>query len=341
LTWLLALVLLDYEGRFASDPRIEVVRNALPDQLSRARRRVGVDEPVRIRLEDMGQRPPGAVARTVRDADGLVIVLAVEPLLLRTHDPESTLAHELVHVLQKSRWGALRGVTMPAWVVEGMAVHRSGQLPERARILAAHVGREKDPADAVGRLVNGLGGRHTLLDYFEDGAAFAAVEQRHGKEKCAAFSELLLAGRPPSEAASRALGESMETFEDRSRDAARRMIEPLIRDGRDRLLALRAAVEAGRFAEAVKLPESGGVYGAADAYYRALAREGMGGPRAARKLLRERLLDQKVRASTLLVPALDLDDRLTRKLGEVPPDRPELLAYREENDRRDVENRNR
>jgi hypothetical protein len=328
LSLLLALVLLDYGGRFADDPRLAVARDALPAQLERARKRVAVDEPVRLRLEDLGNRRPGPVARTTRDADGFVIVLYAEPLLLRAHDPESTLAHELVHVLQKRRWGALRGMTMPPWVVEGMAVHRSGQLEARARALAAHVGRDKEPADAAARLVNGLGGRHTLLDYFEDGAAFAAVQERHGREKFDRFVGLLLDGRTPSEAAARALGETMRKFEDRSRAYALEKIRPLIRKGRGAVLALRAAVEERRLEQFSDLPAPPGVYVLDGVYYRALGRERQGKIREALEPLRKRFLGKPVRDSTLLVPALELEARLLKALGQEPPKRPELDPYR-------------
>jgi len=321
------LLLICYDGRFAADPRLADERKALPGMLARAAKRVGVEEPVRIELEDLGGREPGPVARTRRDADGFAIVLYAEPLLLRAHDPESTLAHELVHVLQQKRWGALRGASMPPWVVEGMAVYLSGQLDRRARVLAAHVGREKEPADAAARLVNGLGGRHTLLDYFEDGAAFAAVEERHGKEKAGAFVEALLAGRRPREAAAGVLGERWTDFEARSRAYALGMLRPLVREGRERVLLLRAKVAAKQFRAMADVPAAGGVYGIDDAYYRALGLEGLGEAEPALRLLRTRFLDARVRDSTLLVPALELEIRLLESLNRALPARPELQPY--------------
>jgi hypothetical protein len=322
---LLLLLLVAYEGKFVDDPRLAGIQSALPGQLARARLRVGVEEAVRLQLEDLGKRKPGPVARTKRDADGYVIVLYSEPLLLRSHDPESTLAHELVHVLQKKRWGALRGATMPPWVVEGMAVYRSGQLASRARILAAHVGRESAPADPAVRLVNGLEGRHTLLDYFEDGAAFAAVEERHGREKAHEFVEALLAGRVPTEAAARVLKERWPAFESASRAYALRTLKPLLSKGRPELLALRIKVEAGE--DESKLPRAGGVYAVDDTYYRALGLKSRGLRKEALRLLRTGLLDAPVRASTLLVPALRLEARLSKALGNPVAPQRELEPY--------------
>ncbi|MHC4941331.1 MAG: hypothetical protein ACYTHK_20580 [Planctomycetota bacterium] len=315
---LLLLLLVAYEGKFVDDPRLAKIREALPGQLAQARTRVGEKEPVRVRLEDRGK--PGPVARTRRDAEGFVIVLYTEPLLLRAHDPVVTLAHELIHVRQKKRWGALRGVTMPPWVVEGMAVYLSGQLESRARVLAAHVGRERAPDDPTVRLVNGLGGRHTLLDYFEDGAAFAAVEKRHGRAKALAFIEALLAGRSPSAAAARVLGERWQTFEQRSRDYAVRVLKPLIERGRPELLALREKGDP-------KLPQAGGVYAIDDVYFRAEGLKVCGRRDEALRLLRAHFLDRTLRESTLLAPALRLEAKLLEELGKPVPERKELEAY--------------
>lgn len=277
--------------------------------LEAARRIVPVDAEVRVEVEKRGDRPAGVVARTKRVEGGYAIVLYEEPLRLRAHDPVSTLAHELVHVRQKDRWGALTEVRMPPWVVEGMAVYLSGQLAARARVLAAHAGREKEPADPLPRLVNGLGGRHGLQDYFEDGAAFAAVDARHGKEKAAAFVEALLSGERPSRAV-RVLGESEEEFAKRSREWAVAYLRPLLKKGRASVLALRAHYEAKEFAAMADVPAAGGVYGVDDAYYRALGLAGIGRAEDALELLRTRFLDARVRSSTLLMPALRLERRL-------------------------------
>ena len=304
---LLLVLLLDYEGKYASDPRLAAARKALPAQLAAARRMVGVEEAVRIRLEDLGKGRAGPVARTKRDADGYVIVLYTEPLVLRAHDPARTLAHELVHVRQKKRWGALRAVSMPPWVVEGMAIYLSGQLDTRARVLAAHVGREPVPVDPAVRLVNGLAGRHTLLDYYEDGAAFAAVEERFGRKKADAFIEALLDGRRPKEAAALVLGERWAAFEQRSRTFALRKLRPLIATGRKEILRFRAHVEAAEYSEIDRIPHVPGIYEADDAYLRARALLGLGRPALALDLLDKMLLARPVRETTLLERAIRLE----------------------------------
>jgi len=299
-----------YDGKYKDDPRLASIRARLPSQLAAARRIIEVRDAVRIELRDLGKTKSGVAARTKRDEDGFVIVLHTEPLVLRTHDVEKTLVHELVHCMQKERWGARGEVSMPPWVKEGMAVYLAGQFDSRARTLAAHVGRNPVPVDAVTRLVNGLDGRHTLLDYAEDSAAFAGAESRHGKQKTQRFIDALLAGKTPREAARRALGERWATFEEQSRKCARQRLDPLVRDWREALLALRASVDAERFAAALALPVAEGVYREDDAYYRSRALHGAARSAEALELLRIRVLRGSPRRTTLLAQAVAFEVEL-------------------------------
>ena len=305
----------EYAGKYKDDARMAVIRGTLPRELAAARKVIRVRGDVRIELRDLGKARRGIVAKTARDHDGFIIVLYTEPLVLRSHDVAATLRHELVHCLQKERWGARGEVRTPLWIKEGMAVYLSGQLEARERSLAAHVGRERVPTDAVARLVNGLEGRHTLLDYAEDGAVFAGVAQRHGREKAQQFIDRLLDGMTPNEAAARVLGERWAAFEASSRRYARERLGPLVREGRAELLALRAKVEAEEFEAAVASPAARGVYAGDDAYYRARALSGLGRHADALELLREGFLSVTPRASTLLPQAVALEVSLLRALG--------------------------
>jgi len=305
----------EYAGKYKDDPRLTAIRATLPAQLTKARKLVEVRGGVRIELRDLGSTKSGVAARTKQDADGFVIVLHTEPLVLRAHDLNRTLVHELVHCMQKERWGARGEVTVPTWIKEGMAVYLAGQFDARARALAAHVGREAAPADAAARLLNGLDGRHTLLDYAEDAAAFAGVEARHGREKTARFIEALLSGMSPREASVKALGERWQTFVEESGKFAREKIEPLVREGRRELLALRAKVEAREFDAAAELPKAGGVYSRDDLYYRALAARGAGRSLTALEILRRGILGRFPRRTTLLAQAIALEVELLKELN--------------------------
>ncbi|MHC4954183.1 MAG: hypothetical protein ACYTGZ_09850 [Planctomycetota bacterium] len=300
----------EYKGKYVGDERLKSIREKLPAQLAEARKRIKVKGDVRIELLDLGAAKSGIVARTRREEDGWAINLFTEPLVLRTHDPQVTLMHELVHCMQRERWGARGEVTMPPWVKEGMAVYLAGQFQDRARTLAAHVGREKVPIE----LVNGLEGRHTLLDYAEDGAAFIAVELRHGKKKVAAFNEALLSGRPPAAAAREALGERWSAFEESSRKYARATLGRLVTAGRIAVLDLRAKVDAREFKAALQVPRATGVYAAEDAYFRAQALFGVGREADALAILRDGLLEKPVRNSTLLDQAIVLEIELLKSL---------------------------
>jgi hypothetical protein len=297
-----------YDGKYVDDPRFERVQKAIPAQLAAARKRVGVTTKVRVRFVDLGKRPAGPVARTRRDEDGFFIVLYTEPLMLRAHDPVSTLAHELVHVRQREAWGTVRAQSMPPWIVEGMAVYLSGQLRSRAEDLAAHVGREPTAT----ALINGLGGRHTLLDYAESAAAFDGVRARHGADKTKLWIEELLRGEDVRDACAKVLRERWVDFEERSKTHAHRVLDPLLGTGRDDILRLRKAVESKQFKSAVALPRSRGVYAVDDAYYRAVALHALGKHDKALALVRSGFLAHVVRRSTLLDRAIVLELRILK-----------------------------
>jgi len=303
-----------YTGKYKSDPRLATVRAALPAKLAAARKRIPYKGAVRVELRDLGSDRSGRIARTRRVEEGCVIVLYTEPLMLRTHDPESTLAHELVHCLQKQRWGARGDVAYPHWVREGMAVYLSGQFDERARALAAHAGREPVPTDAVSRLVNGLGGRHGLQDYAEDGAAFLAVEKRHGREKAREFVEALLAGDRAEAAAMGVLGERFEAFELASAAYARGRLTPLVNAGRAPMLLLRRLIAECSYELAIRVPPIGGVYAQDKAFLRATAYAESSRAKEALAILRKGMIDLPVRNSTLLDQGLVLELKLLRSL---------------------------
>lgn len=304
----------EYDGKYKTDPRLAQVRAGLPRSLAAARKRIPYKGAVRVELRDLGSDRSGRIARTRRAEQGCVIVLYTEPLVLRTHDPESTLAHELVHCLQNEKWGARGDVVQPHWVREGMAVYLSGQFDERARALAAHAGREPVPTDAVSRLVNGLGGRHGLRDYAEDGAAFLAVEKRHGREKAQAFVEALLAGDRAAAAVMGVLGERFEVFEAASAAYARRRLTPLVDAGRAPMLLLRRLVAERSYELAIRVPPIGGVYAQDEAFLRATAYAESNRAKEALAILRKGMLDLPVRDSTLLDQGLVLELKLLKSL---------------------------
>lgn len=302
------LLLSAYEGKYVDDPRFERAQKAIPAQLAAARKRVGVTTKVRVQFQDLGTRRAGPVARTLRDEEGYLIVLYTEPLMLRSHDPTSTIAHELVHVRQRVAWGWKRAKSMPPWIVEGMAVYLSGQLQVRAKTLAAHVGRESTPT----AIVNGLGGRHGLLDYAESAAAFDGVRARHGAEKTKLWIAELLRGTAAEDACAKILRERWVDFEQRSRKHAHTILDPLFSTGRAEILRLRKAVETEQFAAAIALPRASGAYRAEDAFYRATALHRTGEHKQAMELLRKELLSLSVRRTTLLDRAVVLELRIQK-----------------------------
>ena len=323
---LLAAVPVAYEGKYEKDPRLARIRKELPARKDAAVRRLeaalGVDVPdIEIRLEDAGRDPSGAWAEARTEKGRQVLALKTEYLVLGAHDLDRTLVHELFHCLHRTRLGAKAYVRLPEWVREGAALYVAGQGEERARILAAFAGRDPRIDDPLARLVDGLAGQHGFLDYYEDVAAFEAVEERHGRDGVRRLLKKLLETADVAQAVRGALNESMADFERAAAARARRVLQPLLVPGRASLLAARRHLEADEPAAALEALESRGVYAPAAAYYRAVALARVGRHGDALRHLRAEFLDRHRAATTLLDRALRLEIELLEAIGS-----PELKA---------------
>lgn len=309
---LLAAVAAAYEGKYEDDPRLKRIREELPAKRDAAVRRIektlGVEMPaVDVRLEDAGRDRSGAFAEARTERGRQVLALKTEYLVLGAHDVEKTLVHELFHCLHRARLGPKAYARLPEWVREGAAVYVAGQGEERARILAAFVGRDPRLDDPLVRLVDGLAGQHGFLDYYEDVAAFEAAEERHGRDGVRRLLRKLLETADVAKAVREALGESMADFERAAAARARRVLEPLLAEGRASILAARRHLEADEPAEALKALDPKGVYVPAAAYYRAVALSNDARPADALRHLRTHFLDRHRAATTLLDRALRLE----------------------------------
>jgi tetratricopeptide (TPR) repeat protein len=319
---ILALLLLcaGYDGKYADDPRLARIAKELPARRAAALRHLeetlGVEVPgIELRLEDAGRDPSGAWAEVRTESGKPVLALKTEYLVLGAHDVEKTLIHELFHCLHRACLGEKGYARLPDWVREGAALFVAGQGTERARVLAAFVGRDPLLDDPLGRLVDGLDGPHTFLDYYEDVAAFEAVAVRHGHARALALVKRLLETADVSRAVREVLDEDMATFEKAAAARARRVLAPLIAEGRASLLAARRHLEAGEPARALEVLEPRGVYVPAAAYYRAVALARLGRRAEALEHLRTRFLARHRAATTLLDRALLLELRLLRETG--------------------------
>jgi len=310
---LLALLILPaaaYDGKYADDPRLAAVRAELPARLAAARAEVadllGVEVPaVEVRLVDAGRDRTGVFA----DSRDGVITLRTEYLVLGAFEVDRTLVHETFHCLQRARLGK-RYDRVPEWAREGAALYVAGQGPARARALAAAAGGDPFDDDPLARLVNGLGGPHGLFDYYEDAAAFEAVEARAGRPKALALVRRLLETESVDAAVRDTLGEEMAAFEAAAAAHARAVLRPLVEEGRAEFLEARRRM-------APDFPEGRGVYAAPARYWRAEALAGAGRDEEALRevqlfLARHRtetvLLGEAVRLEVDLLARLDSPD---------------------------------
>jgi len=308
--------------------RLERFRAALPARVAAAHEELagtlGVDVPrFEVRIEDAGADRSGAFAE-VRDVRGeTVLFLKSEYCVLGAFDVERTLVHELFHCLHRKRLGAAAYARTPEWAREGAALWVAGQGAARARVLAAFAGRDARFADPVARLVDGLEGPHDFLDYYEDAAAFEAVEERHGRDEALALVRALLETRDVRRAIRDVLGEEFEAFERAAAARARRVLRPLVETGRGPLLEATRRIEVKDAEGALAALEPKGVYRAASALVRARALERAGRAAEALACVREDFLARWRCETTLLDRALRLELRLLEAL-----DRPDVAEAR-------------
>ena len=314
-------VILDYAGKYRDDPRLAVVLARLPDLRAEALKRIGavlgetVSDTFLVRLADAGADRSGrwAEVRTERVAGKVrpVLILRTEHLVLDTHDLQKTLTHELYHCVQRERLGETRHLATPEWAREGAALYVAGQAEDRARALAAYVGTDTRVSDPLARLVNGLGGRHTLEDYAEDVSAFLSVEARHGRGKTVALLRALLSGE--DRAIERTLGETPEVFERHAAAHARQLLEPLIENGRASIRTAQQKLATNDFEAALTALKPEGVYAASARYFRALALFRLGRYAPALKALG----DPAIRRTTRVSDAVLLELRILKATGDV------------------------
>ncbi len=173
---------------------------------------------VKVRWRDAGEDRSGTRAWSRTDGDAFLIELAREYAALGALDIETTLTHELFHIVHRHALGEKKYARVPGWAREGAAVFVAGQGAERARLLTVHVMRENG-SDPLARLVDGLEGAHEFLDYYEDAAAFEAA----GK-KAKTLIRALLKEPDPKRAVRSVLKISFAEFERRGQARARKVL---------------------------------------------------------------------------------------------------------------------
>ncbi|MBL9086095.1 MAG: tetratricopeptide repeat protein [Planctomycetia bacterium] len=248
-------VVLDYAGKYRGDAtyaaRVAEVERLVPEAVKRIRARLalpaGPPPPFRVRFADIGERPSDLHMSTSEELVGGEVRQALriytEPLVLRRYDLADTLTHELLHVWHRHVLGEPY-YDVPKWAREGLAVWAAGQGPGRLGLMAVVFGSDPKVTDPVARIVNGLGGSHSVTDYAEDYLAFAWVEERKGLAGAQALARRLLATSDVAAAFSEAVGLPFAEVEAAVRGHATTAVAKALA-GRDAYLEARRAVDAG------------------------------------------------------------------------------------------------
>jgi len=90
-------------------------------------------------------------------------------------DFEKVFAHELVHAMLNDAFASESIVILPRWLHEGLAVFGADQGEQMVRVYV-----HRYWGFAEGKLLNGLEGPHTALDYAEDYWAVKYINEKHG-----------------------------------------------------------------------------------------------------------------------------------------------------------------
>jgi len=309
-----------YDGKYAADARFEAARTKIPALRDKALRRIAavleqkVPEKFQVTFVDAGEDRSGRWAQVHTRRGRQVLELRTEYLVIGAYDVEKTLAHELYHCLQRERLGVKAHLQVPKWAREGAAMYVAGQFDSRTRALAAFAGADRTRGAPMERLVNGLGGYHSLEDYAEDVCAFEAAERRHGRKKTVALLRRLLQTPDVERAVRETLGESFADFERAARIRAREVLLPLLQNGRREILEAQRLLDEGKPADALPLLREQGAYAPAASYLRGVALHRLGRHEDALKAVRDGFLTRYRHGTTLLDDALVLELHVLKSL---------------------------
>jgi|GEM_PF-3038490 len=254
-------VVLDYAGKYRGDAafaaRVAEVERLVPEAVRRLRARLalpaGPPPPFRVRFADIGERPDDLHMSTSEElVDGEVrqaLKIYAEPLVLRRYDLADTLTHELLHVWHRHALGEPY-YDVPKWAREGLAVWAAGQGPGRLDLLYNLFATNPRTDDPAAKIVNGLGGKHSVADYGEDYLAFAWVEAGQGLVGVQALGRRLLASPDVAGAFAAAAGMPFPDVEAAVRGHATAVVTKALA-GREAYLAPRRVLDAGPAADAV------------------------------------------------------------------------------------------
>jgi hypothetical protein len=227
---------------------------------------------------------------------------------MEAFDVDATLAHELVHCLQR-RGGSYDA--LPAWAREGAALYVADQGASRARALATIVGIDASRERPVAALVDGLEGAHDLHDYYEDAAAFEVL----GEERAVAFARGLLKQADPGPLLKEVAGMTIARLDEAARGRAMEILAPLVEEGRADYLTARAKLDAGDAKGALAALAPRGAYAAPSALVRAAALRRLGRDVDALRHLRNDFLKNHRPQNPLLADALALELELLDALA--------------------------
>lgn len=115
----------------------------------------------------------GTAMETYSRSGTVFIDVYAEYLAVGAEDPLRRLEHEMVHAVMRLDLGA-RYADVPTWLREAIALHLAGQTESRIRYMLMLEPYARDPL----QLVDGLGGKHSFVDYVEDALAVEYLLQK-------------------------------------------------------------------------------------------------------------------------------------------------------------------
>lgn len=115
----------------------------------------------------------GTAMETYSRSGTVFIDVYAEYLVVGAEDHARRFEHEMVHAVMRLDLGA-RYADVPTWLREAIALHLAGQTESRIRYMLMLETYARDPS----QLINGLGGKHSFVDYAEDALAAEYLLQK-------------------------------------------------------------------------------------------------------------------------------------------------------------------
>lgn len=144
-----------------------------------------------------------------------IIVFDPRYMSFNGYNIEHVLIHEITHAVMRDILKERYSKEWPVWLKEGLSVWVSGELEERQRLTVSGIVFAKNRPAA---LINGIEGKHSGQDYYEDGLFFEYLEKEYGIKAIHKFIELAIKGNNYQTSFKLSFGSDLKHLQNKARE---------------------------------------------------------------------------------------------------------------------------